>query len=141
MIAWDEVTERLSTARNYWLATVDPLQRPHAMPVWGVFVDDDLFLETSAVTLKARNLATNPAVAVHLEDGDRVVAIEGRAEPIAPDRPLGERLAAAFSTKYEGHRPSADQWQEGDLYRVVPRVVFAWHDMPSATRWRFIHEA
>jgi nitroimidazol reductase NimA-like FMN-containing flavoprotein (pyridoxamine 5'-phosphate oxidase superfamily) len=137
MIAWDEVMERLSAERNFWLATVDPRHRPHAMPVWGVFVDDDLFLETSGVTLKARNVAANPAVAVHLEDGDRVVAIEGRAEPITPDRLLGERLAAAFAAKYVGYRPSPGEWSRGGLYRIVPRVAFAWHDMPSATRWRF----
>jgi hypothetical protein len=26
------------------------------MPVWGVLVEDDLYLETDAVTLKARNM-------------------------------------------------------------------------------------
>ena len=37
------------------------------VPVWGVLVDDDLYLETGAAnTKKVRNLAANPAVAVHL---------------------------------------------------------------------------
>jgi hypothetical protein len=76
-------------------------------------------------------------VVIHLEDGDRVVAAEGSAEPFVPDPFLGSRLAAAFAAKYDGYQPAADEWDAGGLYRIVPRVLFASHDMPSATRWRF----
>ena len=137
LVDWDLVVTRLAAERNYWLATVDTESRPHAMPVWGVLVDDDLYLETDAATLKARNIATNPAVAVHLEDGDRVVAAEGSAEPFVPGPVLGPQIEAAFAAKYSGYRPTPDEWDAGGLYRIVPRVLFAWNDMPSATRWRF----
>ena len=137
LMTWDMVVERLRDALNYWVATVDPRGRPHAMPIWGVFVEDDLYLETSPRTLKARNLATNPAVAVHLEDGTHVVAVEGVAQPFTPDPGLAELIAAAYAAKYENYRPAPTDWDRGGLYRIVPRVVFAWRDMPTATRWRF----
>ncbi|MEI6136703.1 MAG: pyridoxamine 5'-phosphate oxidase family protein [Chloroflexota bacterium] len=31
---------RLRTAMNYWIATTRPDGRPHAAPVWGVWLDD-----------------------------------------------------------------------------------------------------
>jgi nitroimidazol reductase NimA-like FMN-containing flavoprotein (pyridoxamine 5'-phosphate oxidase superfamily) len=137
LMKWDTVVERLSDALNYWVATVDHRGWPHATPIWGVFVEEDLFLETSPTTFKARNLARNPAVAVHLHDGDRVVAVEGVAEPFKPEPRLTELIASAFAAKYPGYRPDPTDWERGGLYRIVPRVVFAWRDMPTATRWRF----
>ena len=68
MIGWAESVERLRTAEAYWLATTGPDRAPHVVPVWGVLVGDDLYLETGAPnTKKARNLAANPSVAVHLD--------------------------------------------------------------------------
>jgi Pyridoxamine 5'-phosphate oxidase len=118
------------------MATVDGRHRPSAMPVWGVVVEDDLYLETPNVTRRARNLKSNPSVAVHLELGDNVVAIEGVAERIVPEPDLAVAIAAAFAAKYDAYRPEPTEWDGGGLYAVVPRVVFAWRDMPTATRWR-----
>ena len=39
MLSWDHVQERMAEARNYWVATVRPDGRPHATPVWGLWVD------------------------------------------------------------------------------------------------------
>ena len=136
LMTWAWVRERLDPARQYWMATVDPQSRPSAMPMWGVVVEDDLYLETPVVTRRARNLSSNPAVAVHLELGDHVVAIEGVAESLVPEPELAAAIAMAFAAKYDSYRPEATEWDEGGLYVVVPRVVFAWRDMPTATRWR-----
>src|SRR4029453_5441348 len=128
------VRERLDPARQYWMATVDPQGRPSAMPMWGVVVEDHLYLETPAVRRRARNLSSNPAVAVHLELGDHVVAIEGVAESFAPERELAGGIAGAFAAKYDPYRPKPTEWDGGGLFVVLPRVVFAWRDMPTATR-------
>jgi Pyridoxamine 5'-phosphate oxidase len=135
-MTWAWVRERLDPARTYWMATVDARYRPSAMPVWGVVVEDDLYLETPAVTRRARSLARNPAVAVHLELGDHLVAIEGIAWSIVPEPSLAADIAAAFAAKYEAYDPAPTEWDDGGLYVVLPRVVFAWRDMPTATRWR-----
>jgi nitroimidazol reductase NimA-like FMN-containing flavoprotein (pyridoxamine 5'-phosphate oxidase superfamily) len=137
MVDWQFVTERLTSARTYWLGTVSADGRPHSAPIWGVFVGDDLFLETAPFTRKARHIERSGAVSVHVELGDEAVIVEGDAAEFRPEPDLGQQLAAAFASKYEGYRPAADAWDGGSLYLVTPRTVFAWRDMPTATRWRF----
>src|SRR5262249_57282821 len=87
---WAHVDARMRGARNYWVGTSGPDGRPHAMPVWGVWMDDRLHFATDRHSKKARNLAANPACVVHLARGDDVVILEGIAEEVA-DR---QRLAA-----------------------------------------------
>jgi nitroimidazol reductase NimA-like FMN-containing flavoprotein (pyridoxamine 5'-phosphate oxidase superfamily) len=138
MIAWSSVADRLRTATGYWLATVTPDGRPHVVPIWGVMVDDDLYLEVGAPeTAKVRNLARNPAVAVHLDGADDAVIVLGTARTARPDAHLGAVLAAAFTAKYTGYAPAPTDWESGGLVRIEPRTVLAWRDMPTATRWVF----
>jgi hypothetical protein len=138
LIAWSTCVERLRTAEAYWLATTRADGSPHVVPVWGVVVDDDLFLETgSPATAKVRHLAANPAVAVHLDGVNDALILHGRALPCRPDPALGTLLAAAFRAKYPGYSPAVGDWDEAGLHRLEPAVMLAWRDMPTATRWRF----
>jgi len=138
MIGWSESVERLRTAEAYWLATTAPDRAPHVVPVWGVLVGDDLYLETGAAnTKKARNLAADPAVAVHLDGVNDALIVHGIAVACMPDPDLGKALAAAFHAKYSGYEPGPNDWDDGGLHRIEPRVMLAWSDMPTATRWRF----
>ena len=137
LMPWTFVTGQLSSARNYWIVTVGRGEIPHSAPVWGAFVADDLYFETSPGTRKARNLARNRAVVVHTESGDEVVIVEGSAAPVRPTAESCARIARAFAAKYEGYEPDPSDWESGALFLVEPRVVFAWRDMPTATCWRF----
>lgn len=138
LIPWQHVAERLRAADAYWLATVSPAGAPHVVPIWGVTVHDDLYLEIGAPeTAKSRNLARNASIAVHLDDAGDAVIILGTAEPIAPGPSLGRDLAAAFHGKYAGYDPAPTDWAEGGLVRVRPQTILAWREMPTATRWRF----
>jgi hypothetical protein len=131
------VLERLRLATAYWLATTGPDGRPHVVPVWGVLVDDDLYLEVGAAsTAKVQHLRRDPRVAVHLDDAQDVVLLEGAARFVIPTGGLSDLLVAAFGSKYAGYAPGPDAWDEGSLVLIEPRTVFAWRDMPSATRWR-----
>ena len=42
MLSWSWVTERLENEPLVWMATTRPDGRPHAKPVWGVYVDETL---------------------------------------------------------------------------------------------------
>ncbi|HEX2173493.1 MAG TPA: pyridoxamine 5'-phosphate oxidase family protein, partial [Dehalococcoidia bacterium] len=79
LLPWSWAVERLEGARNYWFSTTRPDGRPHAMPAWAVWLDGRLYFEGSPETRRARNVAQNPAVVVHLESGDEVVILEGVA--------------------------------------------------------------
>jgi hypothetical protein len=130
MISWEHVVERVSVARNYWLATVRPDGRPHAVPVWGVWVDDRLHFGGGRSTRKARNLASNPNVVAHSESGDDVVILEGVAQEVTGPA-LQERIDDAYEAKY-GIRHGTPVWA------LQPRVVHAWSHFPAdATRWVF----
>jgi hypothetical protein len=30
-----------------------------------------------------------------------------------------------------------DDWDDGVVHQIEPRVILAWSDMPTSTRWRF----
>lgn len=143
LMPWGRVDERLREARTYWIATVTPEGRPHAVPTWGVWLDRTFYTEGGG--RKVRNLRTNPAVVVHLESGEDVIIVEGEAGEISrPERTLFERIDAAFGAKYD-YKPSDNlsgpedvPYPEGGLFAVRPRVIFAWSRFPEdVTRFTF----
>ena len=141
LLPWRHAQERLEEARNYWIATVRPDGRPHATPVWGVWLDDRLYFDGSPETRRGRNLAQNPAVSVHLESGDDVVIVEGEVHPLtSPPRSLTTRISKAYQSKYaaSGYAPEPEQWDQGGLYEMKPRVALGWDKFPDhCTRWHF----
>src|SRR3954471_8763711 len=77
LLPWRTSVDRLERARSYWICTTRADGRPHAAPVWGLWLDDALWFSTGRASLKARNLARDPRLVVHLESGDEVVILEG----------------------------------------------------------------
>lgn len=137
-LEYSEVETRLAKSRSYWICTARPDGRPHSIPVWGFFLEGALYFGTSRNTRKARNLAYNPALSVHLESGDDVVILEGTAVEIdISDKATFKKLDAASRSKY---RMPLMVVPEGVFYAVHPRVILAWteSDFPTnATRWQF----
>jgi pyridoxine/pyridoxamine 5'-phosphate oxidase len=127
MLSWSWADERLTAAHNYWVATAGP----HASPIWAVWRDRTIIFSCSSTSRKARNLARDPRLVVHLESGADVVIVEGSADQIEPTA----ELMAAYSEKYGPTDPQVGNW-----YRVQPARVLAWReaDYPrSATRFDF----
>jgi len=134
LLSWSWAVERLESARNYWIVSAGPGGVPHAAPVWGLWHEDAVVFSTSAESRKGRNLAAGPRVVVHLESGDEVVIVEGRAEVV----PLDDAVAAAYEAKY-AFRPEPGS-PDGVWYRVRPRLAFAWREADytrTATRFTF----
>ena len=141
LISWDHVREQLKQARNYWISSTRPDGRPHAAPVWGVWLDETFFFGTGARSQKARNIAVNPWMVVHLESGDEAVILEGSVERVM-ESGMFARLDQAYSAKYDW-RPldGVDgDMPEDPFFAIKPRIAYAWleQDFPgSATRYRF----
>ena len=136
-LSWEWVTDRLTAARNYWIASTRPDGRPHCSPVWGVWLEDAVYFSTARASRKGRNLAARPDATIHLESGDEVVVLEGRVGEFPADQPL-DRIAAPYAEKY-GMKPPLDD-PTNVLYALRPSLVLAWResDFPkSATRWRW----
>src|SRR5215469_14318201 len=81
-MTWIEVADRLAAARTYWLASTTPFGAPHAAPVWGVVTGETLHLYSERSTVKARNLAADPRVVIHLESGEDVLIVRGTVEDV-----------------------------------------------------------
>jgi hypothetical protein len=127
MLPWSWAEQQLAAAHNYWVAT----SGPHASPVWGVWQDATLVFSCGAASRKARALAADPRIVVHLESGAEVVIVEGRAEQIS----ISPELLAAYAEKYGPVSAEVGNW-----YRLAPTRVLAWReeDYPrSATRFDF----
>jgi nitroimidazol reductase NimA-like FMN-containing flavoprotein (pyridoxamine 5'-phosphate oxidase superfamily) len=138
LLAWSWVEEQMRAARNYWVISVTPEGRPHAAPVWGVWHEGALYFGSDLEARKARNLAANPALTVHLESGDEVVILEGEAEFVR-DQAVLDAAGAAYAPKYQMR--VADVLAAGALIRLKPRRAMAWleKDFPNtATRWTFV---
>ena len=137
LLPWSQVAERMAGSRNYWVGTTRPDGRPHAAPVWGIWLDETFYFATDPASRKARNLAGSPQIVVHLESGDDVVILEGTAHAVG-DLPLLARFADAYEVKY-GFRPNVENAASG-IYSLMPSAAYAWieQDFPkSATRWTF----
>jgi hypothetical protein len=136
-LLWATVGEWLTTSRNYWVCTTRPDGRPHAMPVWGLWLGGRLWFSTDPDSFKARNLVAHPAVVVHLESGDEVCVLDGDARRVgAVDLP--EEFVDAYEAKY-ALRLDLTNVNYG-FYAVEPRVALTWTeaDFPTtATRWTF----
>jgi len=136
--AW--ARERLAAATTWWVATVRPDGRPHAMPIWGAWVEDRGYLLGQLTARWARNLLTNPAIVIHIQGGEDVVIVEGDARLLtAPDSVVLERVRTGFA-KYQashGNTVDAAAWVGKGFWEVTPRVVFGFSDyVTDATRWR-----
>ena len=138
MLSWEWASEHLARAENYWLSTTRPDGRPHCMPVWGVWVDNRFYFSTGPGSRKARNLAANAYCVIGAEPAKEAVVVEGAAAPVESREEL-LRIAPAYQQKYNEDILAHIDAGEGPLYRVTPRVVFAFtYGLPrSATRWVF----
>lgn len=140
-MAWPEVAARLAAARSYWLCTTMPSGGPHAAPVWGVVINHVLYLYSERRTVKARNLAADPRVVVHLESADDVVLVRGTAEDLGTPAQVPE-VVAGLSAKYTGegdrrYLPDADP-AFNVVYAISPQSAMMWR-LPdyegSQRRW------
>ena len=134
---WNAVAAKIAASRNYWIASTRDAGRPHAMPVWGVVVDGDLYFSTDPKSMKGRNLAAHPTVVVHLESGDDVVVIEGEAVPVT-DSAILARYADAYDAKYHFRPEPADP--NAITLTLRPSVCLTWLEsdfINSAIRWTF----
>lgn len=139
-MTWTDILQRLADPSNYWLVTVTPDGSPHTVPVWGAAEDDTLVLYSERGTAKARNIAGNPRVIVHLESGADVLIVHGTAVELNENAEV-LRACAAFAAKYTA--PEEIDWLPAPspdliVWRLEPTHALSWElqDMDgSQRRW------
>ena len=137
LLPWSWASERLAQARTYWIATTRPDGRPHAAPVWGVWLADRFYFSTGQASRKSRNLAANLHCVVAVQQGDESVIVEGLAARVT-DPGLLQSFAEAYGPKYQWDMTAFAE----PVYSVSPQVAFGFNSAAgeftgSATRWIF----
>lgn len=105
------------------------LGRPARDPVWGVVTNRTLYLYSERRTVKARNLAADPRVVVHLESTEDVVIVRGTAEDLGLPAQVPE-VVTALSAKYASpedrqYLPDADP-DFDIIYALRPQSAMMW---------------
>lgn len=145
-LPWLEVVRRFAEARNWWVCTTGA-GGPHSVPLWGVVLDDVLKFYGDPGTVRSRNLAADPRLVLHLEDGEAPLIVHGRAEVDG----LAHRSAAlveAYRAKYRREHDhdyllETPYAAAATAYRVIPTRAMAWEvtalDRWEVRRWRAAH--
>jgi hypothetical protein len=135
LLPWSWVGKKLRGCHTFWLATIYAGQeRPHVMPLWGVWVEDSFFFSTGAKSRKGQNLAANAACTVTNDDGREAVVVEGIATK-AVDPGTLQRVATAYKKKYQMDPRSMGE----PIFQVKVTRVFGLVEKTfsqSATRWK-----
>ena len=144
-LPWSWAAERLARNRNFWVVTVSAAGRPHALPVWGVWDEDEhrFAFSCGPRSRKARDLAANPHVAVAVDDTVECVSVEGRAEVVG-DPGRQDRWIERYLGKYAALAAGLDAafLRRHLLVEVGPERAFAVVEREEefatrATRWDF----
>lgn len=149
-LPWTWAQQRLVENRNYWLVSASATGRPHALPVWGVWLPetDRFWCSCSPNARKARNIAENPRCVVTVDDTVECVSVEGRARIVDPadDVAAVDGAVDAYVAKY-WHDPAVHAEMEEfvrshALIEVTPERAFGIIERDDefaqrATRWRW----
>lgn len=129
LLTWSWAVERLTEERNYWLVSIRRDGFPQARPLWGVWLDDSLYLSVGHAGMQR---ARESDVTVHIDSAVDVVILEGAIERIARKTTAVGRAGEVYEAKYD---------YSADFINVVvrPHVVYGWRaeDVKTATKWIF----
>ena len=127
-LPWSWAAERLTAARNIWVVTASGDGRPHALPVWGVWDEDDRRFGFSCGprSRKIRNLDTNPAAVIMTESTVQCLSVEGQAARV-PDDGRQEHWIERYLAKYHPMAPglTAEFIRQNVLVEFTPERAFA----------------
>jgi len=140
LLPWSWAVERLTSSRDYWLATTWPDGRPHVMPVWGVWWQDALWFSCGLRSRKARNIDHDRRCVVTTDDARNPVVLDGTASRLGTADVItgfNDTVNAKYDTEYsvDFYDPAVN-----GVFRVEPLWAFGVTEddfTGSPTRWTF----
>jgi nitroimidazol reductase NimA-like FMN-containing flavoprotein (pyridoxamine 5'-phosphate oxidase superfamily) len=126
-----ELDEFLTRQRTIRLATAGPEGLPQVIPLWYVWLEGAVFLNSTLGNVTVRNVQRNPLVAGVIDDGVDYeelcgVVVHGRLEPADGD-PRLSRVRELWSRKYMGGDPVPyDRWRNRVWLRLMPSHTASW---------------
>lgn len=128
----------LSEQRTVRVATAGPAG-PQVVPLWFVWFDGSMYMNTTLGNLTVVNLADDPRAAATVDDGFDYDTLRGAVlrGPVAvgADDPRLDEVRGRWSEKYlNGNPVPFDRWKNRVWLRLDPREVASWdfRKIPSA---------
>jgi PPOX class probable F420-dependent enzyme len=124
-----ELAEFLSNAWTARVATLAPDGWPHVVPLWFVWLQGTLVVNTTRGNRTVRNLEADPRAAVTIDEGEqydelRGAVLRGRLGEVADD---DSAVTAAFGGKYfGGNQPHFASWRNRLFLRMEPERISSW---------------
>ncbi len=124
-----ELAAFLTNAWTARVATIAPDGWPHVVPLWFVWRQGTLVVNTTRGNRTVRNLQDDPRSAVTIDDGEgydelRGAVLRGRLTEVADD---DGSITAAFGAKYfGGNQPHFASWRNRFFLRMEPERISSW---------------
>jgi len=138
LLPWSWAEERLLLSHNYWVATVWPDGRPHAMPVWGIWAAWALWFSSGGDSRKTRNLRADPRCVITTDDAAEPVVIEGSASIVTDTDSLSVFLELMNEKYKSGMSMDFLDPTVNATFRTRPGCAFALNEKEftsTPTRW------
>ena len=136
-LTWSEICERFDGVRNWWIATSGP-DGPHSVPVWGVVIKQTLYFYGQPDGVRTRNLQADQRMVAHLESGENVLILHGRA--LTANRKIDDAdVVSSYAAKYDSpsdleYLPGQTSMAEVLLFQIDPMRAIAW-EVTAPDNW------
>jgi nitroimidazol reductase NimA-like FMN-containing flavoprotein (pyridoxamine 5'-phosphate oxidase superfamily) len=126
-----ELYEFLAHQRTVRLATSGHDGLPHVVPLWYVWFDGTIFMNSTVGNVTLENLMENPRAAGIVDDGDsygelRGALLHGTVEPADEDARLVQ-VTELWSAKYmDGNPVPYGRWKGRTWLRLRPDRIKSW---------------
>ncbi len=139
-LEWSWAESAFAESRNYWVVTCWPDGRPHAMPVWGVWDENQFWFSSAKNSRKIKNLLDDPRCVVAAENATDPLVLQGTATLVGDASSL-ERFIALINAKY-GTDYGTDMVDPASTatVKIAPASMFGLRQEDfsgSPTRWIF----
>jgi nitroimidazol reductase NimA-like FMN-containing flavoprotein (pyridoxamine 5'-phosphate oxidase superfamily) len=126
----EEVDVFLAEQRTARVATVGPEGIPHVVPLWFVWHQGSLFLNSTLGNPTVDNMLRTGTASIVVDDGDtydvlRGVVLSGRIERLGDEAP--SEVERSWSDKYlGGNETPYRRWKDRAWLRLDPERVASW---------------
>lgn len=126
----EELRQFLARSRTLRIATVGEDGVPHVVPLWFVWHDGAIWLNSLARSERHAHLRAGRPVGLVIDDGERYeelrgVRMSGTPEVVPDDDPVRVEAYRMFARKYFGVDELPNQ-RSYETVRIVPDEVASW---------------
>ena len=125
----EEIAKHLEETLIVRVVTISPEGKSHAVPLWFVILNGDIYITTTKRTKKAKNILANNNLSLLFDQGEESdmrklwgIVIEGKAEE-AIDETTIKRFHEAYGKKYFGQN-YLDHPGYQQLSNMPNRIIF-----------------